>query len=31
MTCMFVHFTEGTCISDSEIYGVKAKVSKTKR
>jgi len=28
---MFVHFTEGTCISDSEIYGVKQKVSKTKQ
>ncbi len=22
---MFVYFTDGTCINDSEIYGVKAK------
>ncbi|SSU64505.1 Uncharacterised protein [Acinetobacter baumannii] len=27
---MFVYFTDGTCINDSEIYGVKAKYEQNK-
>jgi hypothetical protein len=27
---MFVYFTDGTCINDSEIYGVKAKHEQNK-